>query len=152
MKELGLKKKDFLVVVMVKDVRNFAASIYSKQAAKRSLLSYWRTFNWWYGENSKLLEHLEKHDLNFVTVLYEKLCNQPEKIVNSIFNSFGVSAITELNLRHENSHIAMGNKDFVMRNRRQICYDQRWFLEDGIQSIYLLSRKVRHFNKRLYRF
>lgn len=144
------KKSDFLVIVMVKDVRSFTASIHAKQGARGSFFDYWKTFNWWYGEYQKLFKYIAEQDLYFVPVLYEKLCYEPEQIISSIYNAMGVSDLDDFELGHANSHIAMGNKDFILRNRERIRYDYRWFLDDAIEFLYLLTGKVRRFNKRLY--
>lgn len=150
--EMGIEKKNLYVIMVVKDVRSFAASIHSKKWARRSLVRYRRTFNWWYSEYKKLLDYIEKHEINFLPVLYEKFCNEPESHVNKVYKMLGVPGVGRNELNHGNSHIAMGNKDFVMRNRERIRYDQRWFLEDGIGLVYMFSRKIRCFNKRLYHY
>ena len=48
------------------------------------------------------------------------------------------------------SHIAMGNKDFVVRNSSRIRYDFHWFLDDSIHLAYLIHNRARKFNKSLY--
>lgn len=70
--------------------------------------------------------------------------------VDEVLARFGLSLPDALNVSHNRSHIAMGNKDFTMRNRKRIRYDKRWLLEDQVEAVYLLHKKARHFNKSLY--
>jgi hypothetical protein len=45
----------------------------------------------------------------------------------------------------------MGNKDFLMRNRSHVRYDQRWFTDDAILLAYLINSSAKSLNHRFYR-
>ena len=70
--------------------------------------------------------------------------------INMIFSMLNIATINSLDIAKAESHIAMGNKDFLMRNRSKIQYDQRWFHEDGIQLSYLLNHAARSLNKSMH--
>ncbi len=149
--EIGIKLEDFNVVFMVKDVRCFTTSIFNKNESKKSLINYIRTFNWWLNVNEEILDYLEENKIIFSSFVYEKICIQPKKEMLRVFDLLNLNAPDSISLQHKNSHISMGNKNFIMRNSSQIQYDNRWFLEDGIQLAYLLHVKVRRFNRELYK-
>lgn len=44
----------------------------------------------------------------------------------------------------------MGNKNFVLRNSEKIKYDSRWYVDDQINTSYLIHQKARIFNKEIY--
>lgn len=149
--EIGINEGDFHVVFMVKDVRSFTASIFNKKDSNRSLLNYIRTFNWWLNVNKTLTNYLVEKNISFSSVLYETMCSQPEKVMLRIFDSLRLDAPNGISLQHNHSHISMGNKNFILRNSSRIRYDNRWFLEDGIQLAYLLHYTARCFNRKLYK-
>lgn len=149
--ELGLEGSDLTAVAVIKDVRNFATSIKRKAGMKTGFLSCLRTFNWWFGANRRILEYLGQRGTRFDIILYERLCANPVKILHQISKGCGLSAEDTIKLGHKHSHIAMGNKNFIERNRERLRYDNRWFTEDSINLVYLLHWKARQFNKSLYR-
>jgi len=149
--QIGLRKEDLLVLVAVKDVRSFTASINAKEGGRASILSVSRTFNWWLGVNRSLLDYLGRHDVSFALVLYENLCHEPENIIFSILDGFGCRRQDHLNMQHANSHIAMGNKDFILRNRDAIRYDDRWTRSGKIRQVYRMHLGARRLNSRCYR-
>jgi hypothetical protein len=102
-------------------------------------------------EQEKFLNYLKGREIHFDLVLYEKFCVDPEPFLTSILEKFGVACDDEIVLAHNRSHIATGNKNFIMRNRKRIRYDIRWFLEDNISLAYLIHHSARTFNKELYR-
>jgi len=55
-------------------------------------------------------------------------------------------------LLHNSSHIVRGNKNFIMRNRKKIKYDSRWFIDDNINLVYQLHWKARALNKKFYEY
>jgi hypothetical protein len=148
--QIGIRRDDVSVVLAVKDVRNFTASIAKKAESARSLLAHWKTFNWWLGTNRRFLSYLEGAGISFDLVLYEELCADPDQVLGRVLKKLGVDLNADIAVKHNRSHIAMGNKNFVMRNRDRIRYDYRWFLEDGVSLTYLLHGRARKFNKKLY--
>lgn len=148
--KIGLKREDIFVVFMIKDVRSFTASILGKDTSGTALLSALRTFNWWFSVNSSTLNYLQNEGISFELVLYEKFCSDHERYCERILNKCEKTVGTTFSPEHNNSHISMGNKNFIMRNRNTIKYDTRWFLDDNINMAYILHRKVRNFNRNLY--
>jgi hypothetical protein len=59
--------------------------------------------------------------------------------------------LSSLDIANTRSHIAMGNKDFLMRNRSRVRYDQRRFTYHAILMAYLINGSARSLNHRFYR-
>ena len=148
---LGISPTDILVILTIKDVRSFSASIMNKHDSKKSLISVVRSFNYWLGSNKRMLDYIKASNVNFSINLYEELCADPSGFINKQLARVGRMTQTgEIDIKKNTSHIAMGNKDFVMRNRERIKYDSRWYHDDLINFIYLFHRKARAFNKYIY--
>ena len=141
---------DISVVFNVKDVRSFVMSLESKSDVKRSFISVYRSFNLWLGANKQFLDYLKNSDINFSINLYERLCSDTEAFVATQLEKHNLGLWETMDVSHNNSHIAMGNKNFVMRNRARIQYDSRWYHDDTINLVYLIHGKARTFNKWLY--
>ncbi len=148
--EIGIAKTDFSVLHMAKDVRGFSASVSRRQDQPSTLLGNIRTYNWWLHENRKFSELAAEPEIDYHFVLYEKLCEEPQACVTQILNACGVDFPGEVDVSHNSSHIAMGNKDFAIRNRDRIRYDSAWYLDDSVNLAYLVHAKARSFNKTLY--
>ncbi len=146
---LGKVVTDIGVVFTVKDPRSFAASM-KRKTGDSSLLAAYRAMNLWTAGNQEILGYIEEKSMPMVLNLYEHLCLDPLTQINSVFRRLGTSEVDALDISHQKSHIAMGNKDFLMRNRLQIRYDQRWFLDNRILAAYLLNGKARALNRRFY--
>lgn len=148
---LDISLTDIFVVFTIKDVRSFSASIVNKSDSKRSLRSILRSFNYWNGANKNILDYLRNNKLNFSINLYEELCADPTAFVNKELARAGCAELVGgLDINKDYSHIAMGNKNFIMRNRNQIKYDSRWFYDDLINFSYLIHNKARRLNKNIY--
>lgn len=147
---IGLQRENVHVVLLVKDVRNFAASIARKRKKTSSTWSHIRTFNWWIGANSKYLTYLKEADISFHTVLYEHLCFRPIETLNFIVGYFDLHFDQDLTSLKKTSHVAMGNKDFVIRNSDRVSYDYSWMTDNRINIAYALHRKARQLNQTFY--
>lgn len=150
--ELKISIRDILVIFSIKDVRSFTASISKKSGSEKSFLSVFHNFNLWHGANKQFLDYLKSNCINFSINLYEKLCADAENFINNQFEKCGFSSLEKIDVSHNSSHIAMGNKNFAMRNRAKIIYDSTWYNDDTINLMYLIHSKARAFNKRLYSF
>ncbi len=148
----GISKQDVGVVFAVKDVRNFATSIAVKPGAKHSFISHYRSFNWWLGENKKVLNYLEQAGVDFQLHLYDSWVANKDRSLSSYFSAMGYPDVESSDVSHSKSHIAMGNKNFIMRNRAEISYDDRWKRNLRARLAYLLHPRARAFNKFLYRY
>lgn len=147
---IGLRREDVVVVHAVKDVRGFASSVARKAGAGAGLLSHLRTFNWWLDVNRRLREMVTRDGVVAKVSLYERVCANPREAVQGIFALCGESAPEHVTVAHQRSHIAMGNKNFLERNRDAVRYDSRWFTDDTINLAYLIHRRARRFNKEMY--
>ncbi|MFM7395225.1 MAG: sulfotransferase [Cyanobium sp.] len=141
----------FGIVLVAKDVRCFTASMKRKSGGK-GLLSAFRSMNYWTHANTTWLNHLASdpsipHRIN----LYEHLCLDPLGQINGLLAMVEEAPLPNLDIANTRSHIAMGNKDFLMRNRSRVRYDQRWFTDDAILLAYLINGSARSLNHRLYR-
>jgi len=146
--ELGLSKEDVLVVYALKDVRSFAASMIKKSRQAGGFVSVLRTFNYWLGANREILAFLRSSGINYVVSFYEALCRDPDGLIQGYLEQ--LNYLSNALLASQNSHIAMGNKDFVIRNKSRVRYDWSWFNNDKINLVYLLHRPARLFNKKIY--
>ena len=142
---LGLSRDDISVVFAAKDVRNFANSIASKEGASNSLVAHYRSFNWWLGENKKIVSYLENAEINFHFSFYDVLFTDADVLSSKInrflrecYSAMGYQTVESSNVNHSNSHIAMGNKNFIMRNRDNIRYDERWKKSLNLKLVYAL--------------
>lgn len=149
-KDLNISLADILVIFTVKDVRSFAASMINKTNDKNSLVSVFHSFNYWLGANRMLLDFLEDSELNVSINLYEQLCNDPRGFIRKELSRLGYFVPDEVDIKKNTSHIAMGNKNFIVQNRKRIAYDSRWYNDDKINLAYVLHRKARSFNKHIY--
>jgi len=150
--ELGLRKSDIVVVFAIKDVRSFVASMIRKSGAKSSWLAVVRAFNLWFGSNRQMLRLLRASGLSVVVSLYEALCRDPQGELARHLRRLGVGVAEEhdsAELVRSRSHIAMGNKNFSMRNSDRVRYDDRWFYDDTVLWVYLLHWRARAFNRRI---
>lgn len=139
------------LVLVAKDVRNFSASMKRKSRGK-GVLSAYRSMNYWSHANEAWLQKIAAHPaIPHRINLYEHLCSDALAQVNGILAMVEEAPLGDLDIANTTSHIAMGNKDFLMRNRLQLRYDQRWFTDDAILLAYLINRSARHLNHRFYR-
>ncbi len=146
----GLSEDDLSTIFTVKDTRSFASSL-QRKSQRRDFFSAYRSMNYWAAQNSKILSELTQTSRELIVNLYEHLCLDPLAQMNLIFRKSRISQIEAFDLSNQRSHIAMGNKDFLMRNRKSVKYDQRWFLEDRVSLAYLLNHKARSLNKYFYK-
>jgi len=148
--ENGLDAVDIHVILAIKDVRSFAASMVRKANNRYSPLSVVRSFNYWLGGNRQLLNFLSDSGIEYQLSLYESLCADVEKELSRI--SRGAIDATKLstNISHKKSHIGIGNKSFILRNRSKIRYDDMWRLNRTIKSTYLLHRRANKLNRGFY--
>ncbi|MEN8130164.1 MAG: hypothetical protein ABFS45_08195 [Pseudomonadota bacterium] len=150
-KRFGIKENDLQVLLAAKDVRSFTASI-RRKTGDRSVLRAIRTMNWWHGENLSYLSAEKRARLAVRIVLYERLCENPERVIDGILEGYApLNRHGGLDESRSYSHIVMGNKDFLVRNRERVRYDAAWFIDDQVNLAYLLHRNARCLNHRLYR-
>ncbi len=147
---INIPLENFLVIFNVKDVRSFVMSIMNKSDAVRSFSNVFRSFNLWVGKNIQFADYLENRNVNFSINLYERFCSDPDLFIGNQIENVGLTLHKRLDVSHNNSHIAMGNKNFIMRNRSKVKYDFRWYNDELINFIYLIHRKARILNKKMY--
>jgi len=140
----GLSPEDLIVVVLAKDPRGFADSMGRKEGGTRSVISYARSMNWWTSAYSELLKQTQIAELSPMLLTYEQLCICTEAVVHRISGRMGCSVETKLGgVEHWQSHIALGNKNFVERNRSSIRYDESWKNNWRLSAAQLLSPSSR---------
>lgn len=131
------------VVVTAKDPRGFAHSISRKGDKPVGVLASYRAMNWWQSVYSHWLENGEVPSRAKRFVSYEQTCNAPQQVLTTISEMLDSQFVDEINVSHSNSHIALGNKDFIERNRTQIRYDDNWKKNWQIQAAHCLNLKAR---------
>lgn len=122
----GLRDADIHIVFAVKDPREFAMSVIRKNQ-KKSLLSILRAFNWWYSTNQKIFDYCLERKHMVTISCYSELCNQPLEFLELVTKNANINHdVIDLTKNNSKSHIAMGNKNFVLRNSDVIRYDDEW--------------------------
>lgn len=143
---IGLSPDDLHVVLAVKDVRGFAASIQKKNGRKSSLFSHLRTFNWWVSENRDFMACCEELGDRFQIVTYESMCRDPLGVARGVLGRCGLQpADLRTEEPHRASHLVMGNKEAI-RTRHKIRYDDRWRSSMLIRLAYTLHPAARRLN------
>ena len=147
----GASEDRFGLILVAKDVRSFTASM-KRKSGRKGVLAAYRSMNYWTHANTTWLKHLARHpSMPHRINLYEHLCLDALGQVNGLLSMVDAGPLSSLDIANTTSHIAMGNKDFLMRNRLQLRYDQRWFTEDAILLAYLINRSARGLNHHFYR-
>ena len=157
---LGISRDDIFVVYAVKDVRNFATSIAAKEGEKRSIVATYRSFNWWLGENKAALNYLRQSKVNFELYFYDAFAQSANssqgdddlsELLSPYFSALGYQSVEFSTVAHSQSHIAMGNKNFIMRKHEGISYDDRWTKNVISRLVYVLHWKACALNRFFYR-
>ena len=149
--DLDILPTDIYVIFTIKDVRSFLVSMVNKHDTKKSLVSVYRGFNYWLGANKQILNYIDANNINASINLYEELCTDPSRFIDMQTARVGcIDQADEIDIRKNTSHIAMGNKNFILRNRNKIQYDSLWYNDDVINLVYLIHGKARAFNKYIY--
>jgi len=147
---LGLSKDDLKVVYVVKDARGFAASMKKKTANSMNAMNLFRTFNYWSGANAEQLKFLNENELEYQTCLYEELCLNTQSVLVRLLDGIVDAEKVSSDVSHNQSHIAIGNKNFIMRNRTAINYDASWMSHKIIKFMYHINLKAKKLNREIY--
>ena len=94
------------------------------------------------------MSFLNRTKINDRVSSYEGLCDKPSQYVNVNLSLVDMSLSGALDVSHERSHIAVGNKGFTVCNRSNIRYDDEWTKQPLVRFAYLLW-KARQLNKTL---
>ncbi len=148
--ELSLDKKDIHLILAIKDARSFVASMIRKNSGKQSLKTLIQHFNYWLGANQHLAAFANDSGYEFRVSLYEQFCHQTDATLLALANDFIDQEKLSLKLNHRNSHILIGNKSFILRNRQVIKYDDSWQSYRLLKSVYALHWRVKQFNEQNY--
>lgn len=140
--------REIKVVLAVKDVRGFVASMKRKSAKKGfGLKDVYHAFNYWFGVNLKLKRALSQFDFETQVCLYEHVCKDSLGVTRKILRDISSEVFSEVRVDHRNSHIAIGNKSFLERNRGEIKYDAAWRQDWRINFMYALHLPARILNR-----
>lgn len=150
----GLPRQDLLAVLITRDPRGFLVSMAAKakHAGKRiGFLASWRTLNLWYGANRAFCGAIETlGEGRALTVTYEGLCFEPRRTLDRLCSMLGTDpAAGEVTPDHNDSHIVLGNSDFLLANRSAVRYDSRWFYSTQAQLAYLMHPRAKRLNQLL---
>ncbi len=141
---------DLFVALTIKDARSFAMSM-ARKYQKWGTFPMLRSFNLWLSVNKRFISLLHEFPAvgSFVN-LYERLCADPDIVINSCLRKMGVPSLSNADLTHNRSHIVLGKKNFIVRNRKRVSYDFEWYNNDAVNLAYLLHWRARKFNKYMY--
>ena len=99
------------------------------------MLASLRSFNLWRKVESRVLgSFFSIGPFEYRLSLYEQLCRDSRRQAAALLEPVGLTPESETAVDHSNSHIAVGNKNFTMRNRDRVTDDGRWFLKDEINT------------------
>lgn len=146
--QLGLSHDDMVPVFTFKSAPEFAFSI-TRKTGQNGLVSLFRSFNWWVSVNKQILELLSSADLPFVVNDYRRLTQDPARLLVDACGISRPEAQAILLESTANTHIAMGNKNFSLRNRDHIEYDAQWRSDWRTRLIQLLHFPARRLYHRL---
>lgn len=145
LEEIGIDKNRFRVIHLVKDVRNFTASMLRDKKMKYNVR---QAFRHWKIKNQRFEKHLNQHQINHITIGYEELALSTSFVLKKIAEFVGLNPDKmTTSLAPQNSHIAFGNNMRFSQNDK-IWYDYRWFSEPKIQFLYGVSYKIQHLNSK----
>jgi hypothetical protein len=147
--ELGLARDELRVVLAAKDVRSFAASVLGKRDSRKSMIAVARAFRWWREANRGFLSALDRSSIPRALSLYETLCESPDDHCARLAGLLGLRLVDPGFDRATESHIAIGNKDYLNHTRGRVRYDDRWRHDVHIRLVYSLMPGIRRFNRRL---
>lgn len=136
------------VVLIVKDVRNYAFSMKRKQKGRLGWRQLREVFEEWRSKNEHLLEYLKRSGVTHSLFLYDNLCADPFAHVEQHFRKLRNPVLIS-DKPAEHSHIAMGNKDFITRSLDHIHYDDEWKKDTQIKLLYALNPVIRRLNQSL---
>jgi hypothetical protein len=154
--DVGLRLDQIRVVHAIKDARSFAASMLKKHnaPARRFSSGSWlrlaRHFNYWLGANRAFADHLKAMNVFSELSLYEKVCASPDETVRRIMAEWLPQTAIPMSVGHNQSHILIGNKAFILRNRTGIQYDDAWRKNFAVKLLYRLHAGVQAFNKEVH--
>jgi hypothetical protein len=149
--ELGLAREAIRVILAVKDVRGFAHSIARRQDTTLPVIGKVRSFNWWLGSNRSLAERIANSGAPWIVGHYDKLCANPSGFSDNVYAWLGLPQLGTASIDHTRSHIALGNKDMLLRNNSIVRYDDRWRSDKVTRMIYRLHLPARRLNETLKR-
>lgn len=150
----GLRPQDLFAVLITRDPRGFLVSMAAKakHAGKRTgLVACWRALNLWYGANRTFCRAIETlGEERALAITYESLCFEPTRTLDRLCSMLGIGPPTGgVTPDHNDSHIAIGNSDFLLGNRSAVRYDSRWFYSTQVQLAYLMHPRARKLNQLL---
>jgi len=149
--ELGIGENDLYVVLCAKDPRGFVASMIKKENSRYGFIRCIRALNYWYGQHRQFVKFLKNAKIHFHVSTYETLCAKPQESVENSLSYIGFVESNDLDITHNTSHIAMGNKGFTMRNRSVIKYDNSWVKYPWLRIAYMCHWKARNLYRLLER-
>jgi hypothetical protein len=147
--DLGIRKSGFSVLLCVKDPRGFVSSMSKKAGHRFGLIRCIRTLNYWCDRHRNFVDFLSVNDLNFRISTYEGLCVDYRASIDASLSLAGLSVPKLLEVDHNESHIVIGNKNFTLRNRTAIKYDDAWTRQPLVRLAYFFHRKAQRLNKNL---
>ncbi len=148
--KLGLKKSDIRLVLAIKDARSFVTSMLRKQPMKTSIVDVIHHYNYWLGVNRRLFKLGQESGLSFRVALYEQLCFDLQATITSLSEGFVNQEQLTTEIDHHHSHILIGNKDFILRNRQRVRYDDSWRSNSKVKCLYHVHRPVKRMNNSIY--
>ena len=151
------------VIHLVRDVRSWTNSLLTRDERDKDELKYFKRlfmfifrspsarFIQWYWGHTKIIQFLEKNNLEHIRISYEDLAIQPEKTLRQLSCFLGITyQDSMLNPNNSKSHIAVGNPvRFKDKAMKKINYDYRWFGSSRLSIPALILRPIMKFNKKI---
>jgi hypothetical protein len=143
--EIGIRKENFFVIHLTKDINNYAVS--SIRSGKNKI-SYLKILRDWIKKNRSLERFLNDQNIQSLNIGYEELVLSLSFTLNKILNFAKLNAGSPiLDLSKSGSHIISGN-NMRLDQAEKIYYDYRWFLNPRTRFWFSLLPNVVKLNRK----
>lgn len=139
------------VVHLMKDVRAFSVFKNDRIREKKGKVNSFKIlklFRTWYKFNVKMQQYLGTNDIKSSQIGYEEICLSPQLSMSLLCCNLDIAFEENMvDLRNTKSHILLGNRMRLSRDKESIVYDARWFTRNSRVIPSLIFSKIMQFNK-----
>ena len=154
---------DLKVIHIVRDVRSWSNSLLMRDAKEKNkntifansfrllFRSSFARFVQWYWGHKKIINFINKNNLNHIKISYEDLAINPKKTLLDITRFLGLEySDSMLKPSNTSSHIAVGNPmRFRESDIENIRYDYRWMSSNKLSFPSFILYPVMRLNRKL---
>lgn len=144
LEEIGIKRENFFVIHLTKDVRSYSISTQKNSRKKRRTVGIFRN---WVRKNRKLEEFLRKNKIQTIKIGYEELTLSTSLVLKKVMDFTGHDARIVYNIGNSGSHIISGN-NMRLDQADKIYYDYRWFINGSVHFWYTFFPNAGKLNRK----